>query len=110
MTVYADGWLNEGTIAISNSSEATLGGTWRDGTDASITVVCSSTLALGSQIAIDPTSADAVNYVWSNAGSIAIANGATVYFRWRLHHRCLQQPLLPIRQRTVKPGQRQGAL
>ena len=78
MTVNAVGWVNEGTIAISNSSEAILGGSWTNSAGASITVDSTSTLGLGSQIAIDPTSADATGYVWLNAGNIVIADGATL--------------------------------
>ena len=49
ITVNANGWVNEGTIAISNSSDAELGGSWTNSVGANISVDSTSTLALGSR-------------------------------------------------------------
>ncbi len=51
-------------------------GAWTN--NGTISVDSSSTIGLGSPIAINPASSGAANYVWTNSGAIAIANGATV--------------------------------
>jgi RHS repeat-associated protein len=73
---FPGSWVNKGTIAVT-SGALNLYGNWTN--EGTITVDGTSTIWLGSVVAIDPTSAAATSYLWTNTGTIAIANGATVY-------------------------------
>ncbi|HEY2787000.1 MAG TPA: Ig-like domain repeat protein [Fimbriiglobus sp.] len=109
LTISSVGWINDGSIRVSNGASATLQG--QRGNPASIYLftvapwtnngtitaaagttlnlyggwtnngtitVDSLTVGLGSPINIDPTSAAAANYLWTNKGTLTIADGATV--------------------------------
>ncbi len=75
LTINATTWVNDGTIAAS-SGTLNLYGNWTN--NGSISADSSSTISLGSAIAIDPTSTAAAAYAWTNHGTITIAAGATV--------------------------------
>ncbi len=75
--IEGQGWTNSETIAATDGSTLDLFGNWTN--TGTITVDATSTVALGSTVAIDPTSSAAAGYVWTNNGTITIANGATVY-------------------------------
>ncbi len=75
--IQGQGWTNSETIAATDGSTLDLYGNWTN--TGTITVDATSAVALGSTIAIDPTSSAAGGYVWTNNGAITIADGATVY-------------------------------
>ncbi|HLN26979.1 MAG TPA: hypothetical protein VK395_04500 [Gemmataceae bacterium] len=68
-------WTNNGTITAGPGTTLNLYGGW---TNNGAIRVASVTVALGSPVDIDPTSAAAAPYVWTNKGTLTIADGATV--------------------------------
>ncbi len=72
-----EGGVNDDTITATGGATLDLYGNWTN--NSTISIDASSTIGLGSTIAIDPTSSGAASYVWTNKGTITIANGATVY-------------------------------
>jgi hypothetical protein len=68
-------WTNNGTITAAAGTTLNLYGGWTN--NGTITVQ-STTVGLGSPININPTAATAVPYVWTNRGTLTIADGATV--------------------------------
>jgi len=116
LLIYADGWVNNGSIEVGSGASATLYGINRQPqghvygpfygnpalsapwtNDGTITAAAGTTLnlyggwinngtitagaatvGLGSPVDIDPTSAAAAPYVWTNKGTLTIADGATV--------------------------------
>ncbi len=75
LTINAASWVNDGTITATGAT-LNLYGNWTN--NGTISADSASTVSLGSDIAIDPTSAAAASYVWTNQGTITIAAGATV--------------------------------
>ncbi len=78
LTINAPGWSNNGTITATGAT-LDLYGNWTNNSSGTITADAASTVGLGSPIVIDPTSSSAASYVWTNMGTLTIANGATVY-------------------------------
>jgi len=76
LTINTPSWTNEGTITATGATLDLYGNWTNNGT---ITVAATSTVALGSRVAVNPTSSAAAAYVWTNKGTITIADGATVY-------------------------------
>ncbi len=102
LTIVVDGWVNDGSVAVSNGATITLDGqgwsnsatgqitataatlnlygSWTN--DGSITVGpgsgAASTVSLGSPINIAPSDPSAPKYYWSSPGTLAIAAGSTV--------------------------------
>ncbi len=77
LTINGSGWVNQGSIAVQNGSSLYLDDNWSN--SGSITADATSTIQIGSSVAIDLTSANPADYTWSNSGTISVANGATVY-------------------------------
>ena len=97
LTINLPGWVNDGSIEVSNGGTATLKGKgWTNSatgritaTDATLNLYGSwtnhgtitidpSTLGLGSPINVSPSDPSVPDYAWSNQGTLSIGAGSTV--------------------------------
>ncbi len=96
LTINLVGWVNEGSIEVSNGATVTLEGFWSNSSPGQITatdatlnlsgawtnygtiVVDPSTISLGSSIAISPSDPSAFTYSWSNQGTLSIDSDSTI--------------------------------
>jgi hypothetical protein len=108
LTISAAGWINDGSIEVSNGGSAVLEGRrlnpnngapsvapWTNNGTVTVTggntfdlyggwtnngtiTVDARTVGLGSPVNVGPTSAVAAKYVWTNKGTLTVTDGATV--------------------------------